>query len=188
MFPMPVNEDERDFVEQPEGGGIVLKSYGLPPIFWGYLAGLLTVLAFLYVAIQAPLSKIMASPNALDALLGYCSVLLFLAIPTVSLGFYFYEKSIFKKGLLLGIKHKIFWLPVLTKTYTLSLRPQPFVVDHHLDSPNMAKIQSNASLRAFQNQGYYVLSFFDEAQNKHYLDRHSRKADLKKLAALLERF
>ena len=188
MFPMPVSEDETDFVTFPKTGGIVLKSYGLPPIFWGYLAGFFGLLALLSTAIQRPLLKIMASPNAFDALLGYCSALLLLAIPTISLCFYFYEKSIVKKGRSLVVGHKIFWIPVRTKTYTLPLRPRPFVVDHRLDSPNMAKIRPRTSMRAFQNQGYYVLSFFDEAENKIDLDRHSRRADLKKLAALLERF
>ena len=63
-----------------------------------------------------------------------------------------------------------------------------FSVDHYLDSPNIARRNQEDSLRAFQNQGYFTLKANIEGKRPIVIDRHSRKADLKKIAQLLAQY
>ena len=186
MFIMPVSEDERDRVHVKDDA-INLKSYGLPLIFWGYLAAALSVIFLLFIAIKEPMFKMMRSDDEINIFMAYVVFLTIIGIPLVTLGFYFYEKTITKKQNTLTITHKVFWLPLLQKKYELQ-NSNSFLIDHYLDSPNMAKIHGDKEMRAFQNQGHYQLFLIDKEDKHVLLDRHSRKADLKKIIELLSKY
>ena len=187
LFPMPVSEQERDRIKKSEGK-IILQSYGLPLVFWGYLIGVLIILLFLFLASKGPLSSMMASDDSINILLASSIYSLFVLILISIFCFYFYEKSLVKKQRSLDIIHKVFWIPVIRKHHVLASIGEPFIIEHHLDSSNMARMGQDPSLRAFYNQGYYILFAVDEKGKKIPIDRHSRKSDLKKVALLLERY
>ncbi len=190
MYIMPVSEQEIDRIEINEtndGKSITLKSYGLPLIFWGYLAGVLVVLFAMGLAIKGPMLKMLEMEDPLNRALAWLVLATILAIPLGLLGFLFYEKLIIKKGSKLTIKHKLFWIPVYKKCFDLK-NPDSLFVEHFLDSPNVAKIDGKQELRAFQNQGYYNLHAQLKNDKFILVDRHSRRADLTKLSAILSRY
>lgn len=187
---MPVSEKEIDRIEINEnenGKSITLKSYGLPLIFWGYLAAILVVLFAMGLAIKGPMLKMLAMDDPLNKALAWIVFSTILAIPLGLLGFLFYEKLITKSGTKLSVTHKLFWIPIWKKSYELKENGS-LTVEHFMDSPNVAKIEGKQDLRAFQNQGYYNLHA-ELSDNKFVLiDRHSRRADLNKLSEILSRY
>jgi hypothetical protein len=190
MYIMPVSEKETDRVEikdTKEGKSITLKSYGLPLIFWGYLAGILVVLLAMGLAIKGPMTKMLTMEDPLNQTLAWIVFATILAIPLGLLGFLFYEKTITKSGTQLIITHKLFWIPIWKKTYKLK-NPDSLLVEHFLDSPNVAKIDGKQELRAFQNQGYYNLHAQLENDRFVLIDRHSRRSDLNKLSQIMSRY
>ena len=155
MYIMPVSEKETDRVEikdTKEGKSITLKSYGLPLIFWGYLAGILVVLLAMGLAIKGPMTKMLTMEDPLNQALAWVVFATILAIPLGLLGFLFYEKIITKSGTQLIITHKLFWIPIWKKTYKLK-NPDSLQVEHFLDSPNVAKINGKQELRALSKSG-----------------------------------
>ena len=184
LFVMPGGKGEGGYVEETSKG-LVLRSYGLPFVFWGYLGASFVTLFFLFLAVWSPMTKMMDSHELMDIVLSYSVFLLFCFIPLGLLSFYCYEKCIIKKGERLSIIHKVFGLALKQRAYVLWGGGNPFIIRHYLDSPNVAKMEGDRSLRAFHNQGYFILSFRDEGGQEIFLDRHSRKADLEKLVALL---
>ena len=189
LFPMPVAQDERDRVQTLEEGGIIVKSYGLPLIFWGYLMGILILLFFLFIAGKDSLAKMLSMEDSINIFIAYSVYALFLILPFCLLCFYFYEKTFVKKKQCLEVIHKIFWIPIIRKTHILSSSVvSPFLIEHYLDSGNMARMKNNLDLRAFYNQGYYILLVLDINGVKIPIDRHSSKASLKNLAILLGKY
>ena len=184
LFVLPTDKRDRDhLVESPRG--LILKSYGLPPIFWGYLIVTLGTLSFLFLAAQGPLTAMVRSPDVLNASLAYSVFSLFALIPFALFCVFFYKKSLIKGGGRLQIIHKVLGIPLIKRDYNLEGISRPFVVCHHLDSPNMAKIKGNPKDRAFYNQGYYILYLRLPGGREVALDRHSRRADLEKIMAFL---
>lgn len=184
---MPVDESEKDRLGTTENGGIILKSYGLPMIFWGYLAAIMVVLLAMTVAIKGPLMKLYYGEDALNSALALIVGLTMIAIPTILLFAYFYEKWISKQGDKLTLIYRFFFIPVFKKSYQLESK-NAFSVGHFMDSPNMARIQGRDDMRGFMNKGYFELFFRTKAGKEILLDRHSRKADLEKIKALLTRY
>ena len=190
MYIMPVSEQEIDRIEikdTKDGKSITLKSYGLPLIFWGYLAGILVVLFAMGLAIKGPMMKMMQMQDPLNRALAWLVFATILAIPLGLLGFLFYEKLISKSGTNLTVTHRVFWIPIWKRSYQLK-NSDSLSVEHYMDSPNVAKIEGKQELRAFQNQGHYNLHA--QLQNNKFIlvDRHSRRADLKKLSEILSRY
>lgn len=190
MYIMPVSEQEIDRIEikdTKDGKSITLKSYGLPLIFWGYLAGILVVLFAMGLAIKGPMTKMLTMEDPLNQALAWIVFATILAIPLGLLGFLFYEKLITKKDKTITLTHRLFWIPVWKRSYELKEKDS-LSVEHFMDSPNVAKIEGKQELRAFQNQGYYNLHA-QLSNNKFILiDRHSRRADLNKLSEILSRY
>ncbi len=184
LFLMPIGEEEKEYVKKTYNG-VILKSYGLPFLFWVYLAITFILLFSLFLAVWNPLVTMMQSQDAINVLLSYTVLFLFCSLPLAVLCFFCYKKCLIKNHENLCIIHRIFGVPCVIRNYTLSSKNNPFVIEHHLDSPNIAKAVGDLNLRGFQNQGYYLLSFFDINGRKFFLDRHSKKTDLKKLVDLL---
>ena len=57
LYVFPVATDEKDFVDI-QVDKITLKTYGLPYIFWGYALGICLVILFMFLAIKAPILKL----------------------------------------------------------------------------------------------------------------------------------
>jgi len=191
IFVMPVSETETDRVSVIKKTGtspkLSLKSYGLPYIFWGYITAILATLFVMYIAIRRPLQKIGHSEDTINLLIYYGVWGTFVAIIAFLLAALFYEKSFLKQSGTLIIKHKIFGVRFKSKVLELE-ENDPFSVDHHLDSPNIARKNQEDSMRAFQNQGYFTLRANAKGKKPIVIDRHNRKADLKKIAQLLSQY
>lgn len=194
MYIFPVTDDasEGDRAEVRDSK-LILKTYGLPMIFWGYLAALMSVLFLMWMASKAVIAKLLSyneDPTLL--FLGHMVQWTLILTPIVLLAFYFYEKILIKKGTQLTIIHKIFFIPVFRKTYKLS-SSDSLSVNHFMASPNMAKLRasqglSDESMKHFENKGYFELGIKTEKKPFIAIDRHSRKADLLKMKELLSRY
>jgi hypothetical protein len=186
MFMFPVSEEEKDRITINEKG-ITLKSYGLPLVFWGYLSAILVVIFAMGLAVKGPMMKLYNTDDTINKVLVLAALATIILVPLVTVIFYFYEKFITKKEGTLTITHRVFWLPVLKRTYQLESEDS-FEILHFMDSPNVAKLQQDPNLRGFENKGYFQL-FSKLANGKMLLvDRSSRKADLNKMMKLLTKF
>lgn len=183
MYVFPVGEDETDFVDKKDGS-ITLKTYGLPYIFWIYAICVVAVIFFMFLAIKAPVLKLIELGDETDATLGYTLLTFVGLMPIFIFGFFFYEKRIIKKGKTLTLQHRVFGIPLFTEKFEVESTDE-LTIESFIDSPNMAKLNANESNVGFQNKGYFVLYFKSKTGQKILVDRHSRKADLEKLKKLI---
>jgi len=191
LFVMPVSEKETDRVSISNNSGpspeITLKSYGLPLVFWGYCLGILVTLFIMYTAASKPLVKLGNDGDIYSSLIYYAVWLTLTIIPLILISALFYEKSLIKSGLTLSIKHKVMGITLFWKNLNLQSQDS-FVVEHYMDTPNVARKKQIEEFRAFQNQGHFVLKAHLKNEKFFLIDRHGRKADLKKTAALLSKY
>lgn len=185
MYVFPVSEDETDFVKKDHS--LTLKTYGLPYIFWIYAICIVVVIFFMFLAIKAPVLKLIELGDETDATLGY-SLLTFIGLlPIFIFAFFFYEKRIVKHQNELKLVHKVFGITVFSEKLLLE-RSDQLVVEPFLDSPNVARMKGGDESKGFQNKGYFVLWLKSAEGKKIQIDRHSRKADLEKLKDLLLKY
>lgn len=186
LYVFPVGEDEADFVSKSENA-LVLKTYGLPYIFWFYALCSIAVVFFMFLAIKEPVLKLIQLGDETDATLGY-SLLTFIGlIPLFVLAFFFYEKRIVKRGPEIKLIHKVFWITVFSEKFILD-ETDALTVESFLSSPNVARMKNDEGTVGFQNKGYFILWLKSKDGKRIQIDRHSRKADLDKMKALLERY
>jgi len=189
LFPVSDDETERTEIKTDKKTGdkaIVLKTYGLPMVFWSYLAGCFIVFFAMWLASRATLEKLLAYEDPTLNALGYLVYATLILSPLVLLGFFFYEKFMVKSGKNLKLIYRVFFIPFYTKTIALDEK-DAFFVEHFMDSPNMAKIYNKDELRGFENKGYFELRASSNGQ-KVLVDRHTRKADLVKIKDILSRY
>lgn len=195
MYIFPVtddaNEGDRATVQDSK---LILKTYGLPMIFWGYLAAALAVILIMWLASRAVILKLLSYQEDPTLLfLGHLVQWTLILTPIVLLGFFFYEKVLTKKGKDLSLTYKIFFIPLWKKNFKLDTEAA-FEVKHFMDSPNMAKLRAQQGLggdeamKHFENKGYFELRIVTDKKSSVHIDRHSRKADLVKLKDLLSRY
>lgn len=193
IFPVTDNQNEGDRAEI-KNGKLILRTYGLPMIFWGYLAAASSVVFLMWIASRETIAKMLSYTE--DPTLVYLGLLVkwsLLLSPVIALGFFFYEKVIVKKEATLTVWHKVFFIPIYKKTYDLH-SASAFLVEHFMDSPNMAKLRRQQGLdgqdamKHFENKGYFELNLINAQSKKIKLDRHSRKVDLIKLKDLLSKY
>jgi hypothetical protein len=184
LYVFPVSDEETDFVIRGPDS-VTVKSYGLPYIFWIYAICAVLVVFFMFLAIKAPVLKLIELGDDTDATLGY-SLLGFIGLsPLAIFAFFFYEKRIVRKGGAISMQYRLFGLQVFSETFVLE-SGDALTVEPFLDSPNVARMKNSPESTGFQNKGYFVLWLKAPDGKKILLDRHSRKADLEKLRALLE--
>lgn len=191
MYIFPIKENELDdhieVAKATDKSIITLKNYGLPMIFWGYLAAALIVLFFMFLAIKGPLFKMLAGADFTNKVIGIVVLLMFILGPLVLLAFFFYEKKIQKQGSQIKVSHSIFWVPFKSAGHTLK-SPTSFIVSHHLSSPNLAKMKQDPTLKGFENKGYFELWMELDNDKSILLDRHTRRVDLTRIAELLGKY
>lgn len=185
---MPVEKndlDDRIIVRgDKESEELILRSYGLPMVFWGYLLALFAVIFFMILAIKGPLMKVLTGEDTLNMVIGISVLALLTLGPITLLGFFFYEKEIAKRGKALTVTHKIFYIPV--KRYQANLSQGSLELEHFLDSPNMAAQQKKDGMAGFENRGYFKLILKSENGKTILIDRNGRRGEMRKLKELLE--
>lgn len=195
MYIFPVTDDasEGDRVEIKDST-ITLKTYGLPMIFWGYLAAALSVVVIMWLASRAVVLKLLTyTDDPTLIFLGHLVQWTLILIPLALIGFFFYEKQLSKKDDEITLTYKVFFLPIFRRKFMLKEKTS-LNVNHFMDSPNMAKIRSRQglpsteSMRGFENKGYFELNITTVDDKSVNIDRHSRKADLMKMKELLSRY
>lgn len=187
IFPTEDSEDEiREGRVSIVNDQLILKTYGLPMVFWGYLAAILTVVLAMWLASESVINK-MLTYN--DPVLTFLAILVKCTLifgPIILISFYFYEKFIIKNKNEITLTHRLFFIPFLSKKFIITSHDDIYV-EHFLDSPNMAKTKNKLELKNFENKGYFELKA--KSNGKIILiDRSSRKADLIKIQALLEKY
>jgi hypothetical protein len=185
MYVFPVAEDETDFYNKKDDV-LTLKTYGLPYIFWIYALCSVAVIFFMFLAIKAPVLKLIALGDETDATLGYSLLSLIGCLPVFIFAFFFYEKRIIKHKNEISLVHKVFGITVFKEKIQVE-NTDSLSVESFISSPNLARIKSSDENLGFQNKGYFVLWLKNKDGRKIQIDRHSRKSDLDKLKALLEK-
>ena len=184
MYPFPVSLEETDFAEK-KNDRLVLKTYGLPYIFWIYAICIIAVIFFMFLAIKAPILKLVELGDETDATLGYSLLGFIGSLPFFIFAFFFYEKRLIAGADYLSLEHRVFGIKVFSESFIVESQDHLWV-ESFLDSPNVARIKGDKESVGFQNRGYFVLWLKTPEGNKILVDRHSRKADLDKLKNLLE--
>lgn len=185
LFPTEENESEQITIDTSDKT-ITLKSYGLPWVFWGYLAAVLVVIGAMYLAIREPLLKIKMSDDLINIKLAYLVEWTLILAPIFLLGFFLYEKILIKKNKQITIMHKVFFIPIFKKNLFFNSN-EDFVIEHFLESPNVAKMANRPELKGFENKGYFELRLIS-GNKKSFIDRHSRKQDLVKIKEILSKY
>ena len=187
MYLFPVEDtDLSDDRVNKNGEGITLKTYGLPMIFWGYLAAILSVVFVMWIASLDIIAKMLTYNDPLLTFLAYLVRGFLIIGPTILVGFYFYEKFLIKHKNTLTIIHRVFFIPIKKETLKLN-STDAFLVNHFMDSPNVAKLKNEKELKGFENKGYFELHALVN-DKKIFIDRSSRKEDLLKLKDLLSKY
>ena len=93
LYVFPVSLEEKDFVELRDEK-ITLKTYGLPYLFWGYALAILMIITFMFLAIKAPVLKLIELGDETDTMLGYSFLAFLGSLPVFILAFFFFEKII----------------------------------------------------------------------------------------------
>lgn len=183
LYPFPVSSDEADFY-QIKDNKLILKTYGLPYIFWIYALLIFFVLAMMFLAIYQPMLKLARLGDDLDKTMAYLGLFTLLISPLVMFAFFFFEKRLVVSKRELKVQSYLFKVKLFESKFELEGNAQ-LVVDSFLDSPNMARIHERGL--SHQNKGYFVLNLIKD-EKVFLIDRHSRKQDLIKLKNLIEAF
>lgn len=185
LYVFPVSEEEIDFVVKKDDT-LILKTYGLPYLFWFYALASIMVVFFMFLAIKEPVLKLVALGEDTDRTLGY-SLLTFVGmVPVFILAFFFYEKRITKKQNEIGLEHRVFGLKVFSEKFLMETNDH-LEISNFVDSPNVARTKNTPESVGFQNRGYFTLHLLASDGKRIMLDRHNRKADLEKLKEMLLR-
>jgi len=188
LYQFPVKESELDDrIKISSDKTLTLKNYGLPYIFWGYLAAILLVVFFMVLAIKDPIARVLAADDEINKFLGYALISILILAPLSLLGLYFFDKEITKKGNLIIIKQSVFWIPFRKKSIQLK-DENSLIITHFMDSPNVAKLKNQKELRGFENQGYHELFAKGPNSKLTLIDRNSRVGELRKLKELLLKY
>jgi hypothetical protein len=184
LFPTDL-EDQDHVVVNKSKQYLKLRSYGLPPLFWFYGLASTLLLALLYIPIHGPMQRMSELGETYDLLLYYAMYLLIISAPLSLFAFFFYEKNIILRKNIIYIVHKVFFLKI--KKIKFNNKPEDLFIRHFIDSPNMARIRDQQTMKGFQNKGYFELCVKNK-EKTFVIDRASRKNDLVKIKSLLTEF
>ena len=95
LYVMPISLKEKDRIELIQSNTskkIILKSYGLPLIFWASYFTLLLVVAIMGITIYGPLSKVIYSQDLLNQFIGLLTTSILIATPFAGAFFLLFEK------------------------------------------------------------------------------------------------
>lgn len=184
LYVFPVSLEEIDFVDIKDQT-ITLKTYGLPYLFWAYAVAVNMVIFFMFLAIKAPVLKLVELGDDVDSMLAYSLLTFIGSLPLFILAAFFYEKRIVKSKNSLSLEYRFFGIKVLTQNFKITDKLE-LIIDPYLSSPNKARIQGTDEAAGFQNKGYFTIKLKTADGKTKLIDRHSRKVDLIKLEELLK--
>lgn len=173
IYQLPKNESEKEYIIKKQDS-LIIKSYGLPKIFWVYFLSFL----ILYIPLISLSWSILTDFKKYYFYITLFLQIFLLFIPLGVLCFFYYEKIIILKKTQLQIKDKVFFFS--RNTYK---KIDGFILKRFLDSPNLARI--NNSDQSFQNKGYFILEGFYNNES-FFIDRSSQAHDLLALVALFQ--
>jgi len=185
IFPNSEDESDNDRVVKTLDS-ITLKTYGLPMVFWVYLAAIYVVVFTMWLTIKSALDKMLTYDDVTMIFLYWLVKGTLILAPIILLAFFFFEKFIIKSKTSLTLVYRIFFIPVWRKKIKLDAS-NALSVDHFMDSPNIAKMKSSPETRGFENKGYFELHAMSKGKAI-FIDRHSRKSDLVKMQELLSKY
>jgi hypothetical protein len=191
LYLFPVSEDEQDHVESLSDHTYAIHSYGLPLLFWGYLAVLLVFIFLLGGLIFHPLKALYATKDLINQVIAVMVGSTVLLVPLGFLSFFFYKKSFKVQKKYLVIEERLFGICFRKKEIRLGDQKPLFEIKHFLDSANIARRAQNPELRGFMNSGYkelYLVVTSLDQKKSILLDRNSRQGDLEALQKIIERF
>ncbi len=151
---------------------LIIKSYGLPKIFWLYYLLFIVFYTTLCFLLWQPLMNLIN----VDFFLGWITVIYTLLTPLIPLFFFYYEKTLILNNFDLTIEKKVFFI-FSRKNHLL----EQLILRRFLDSPNYARIHKLDS--SFQNKGYFIL-LGKNATCEFFIDRSSQGRDLLLLAQI----
>ena len=182
LYPFPVSKDETDHVIEKDNT-LILKSYGLPYIFWGYLLGLIILITFMMIGIYEPASKLLKTRDLINLILVYGMYITLFGTILGFLTLFFIEIRIKINGNEITKEIFVYWVKLLSRTYTVE-NEQSLFIENFEGSPNIAKMEKKPDMKTHQNKGYFELKL-GTPKSFILLDRHSRKVDLIKLRDLI---
>jgi len=186
IYQFPIDDSDSHYVQKAEKL-ILIKSYGLPKIFWIYGGLVSTVLIILMRIIYPSLIQLWITGESLDKIL-VASASIFLLLTIIGLISAFYiqfhleikPNSFSKFFTIFGMKWKIFTIDEFLETECK--------IHHFLGTPNLARINKDIELKNFENKGYFELIYSASNQSFIVIDRSSRKDDLIELKKLINQF
>lgn len=187
LYIMPASIEEIDHVKienDEKNKKIILSSYGLPLMFWGYFLVLITLELAMFFSVQAIAIKLMNSEELFDKIIAWGCLITMVIIPFFCLCMLFFQKKIIRDNTKITITWNVFGIQLRKKVFDYHESTDELRVSHLLESANMAKIKKDPKTRAFENQGHYILILIKDGQEI-FLDRHTRKQDLVKLSGLI---
>lgn len=184
LYQFPSQLDAADDRIDVDDGILVLKTYGLPSIFWGYLVAIFSILFFLYLASRELLMAMLEGGDPINRMLAVGVGLVMGGLIPVFLGIFFYEKILYKRERDLKIVHRFFGIPFKRSRHQL-LSADAFEIKHCLDSPNIARGEQREGSRGFQNNGFYRMQALLGDNVFLMVDRHSQRRELDRLKKLL---
>ena len=187
---MPVEHNELDDrIQEKDINGvkaISVRNYGLPMIFWGYLMAIFAVIFFMILAINEPLMRAFNGEDQINQVIALVVMITLGLAPITLLAVYFYEKEILKHGKELEIIHRVFFIPV--RKVRVSLNDEGLVLEHYLDSLNVAAAQKKDGMAGFENRGHYKIMAHGKKGDVVLVDRNSRRGEMRKLKELLDSY
>lgn len=188
LYLFPTSSDEIDYVsfEGKNTQNLRIKTYGLPWIFWVYAAAIITVLAILSFSIYQPMAKFFSMANQWDKILIIAMVFTLMGVLASIIIFLYWQMHIVVDSAAISLEYRPFGFKIFSKKI---LRDPNLILEvaHFMESPNVARSESDERYKQFQNKGYFELF----ATNKHHkvlLDRSSRKQDLEDLKSIIQSF
>jgi hypothetical protein len=140
----------------------------------------------MWLASREAILKLLTYPDPTLWALAYLVKFTLILSPIILLGFFFFEKQIQKTDRKLYLIYRIFFIPIFSKKIILDSKDS-FLVNHFMESPNVAKMQNKVELKGFENKGYFELYAISNGKNI-IIDRHSRKTELIKINNLLSNY
>lgn len=151
--------------------GTTLMTYGMSYSVLIFLILLLVIVKTGVVLIRGPLHKLTLYSSPEVVFFAYLVMAFIISIPIIISMFFFYQKRLTKIYSKIVITHKIFALPISTKTY-------------HIPSNDNFIIEKTLK----KNKDFYELWLILEDGNKIFVDRYPSKEGLEKIKNLLLRY
>ena len=188
LYIIPLSKEEYPLVQETSELGpqtIQLESYNLPRLFFLYYLAIMATLGILATASYRPIIKLYQTGDWINQLLAIGVIVVLIALPVVMTSMWFYKVRIVKKKNQMKLARYLFGIPFLVKN--IELVGEKLQVKQNLESPNIAKMKNDPTMKGFQNRGHFLLIAHNQKKPL-ILDRHSSKTELDQLKNFLDSY